>query len=181
MQPYTHALAGVAAGISFFPDNYFAQAACAVSSVAPDVVSALQFLIDKLQKRRAFSDSEETKGRIFLRSISHCFWVLLAAIIASALIGNCILIAFCVGAGSHLIMDILTHNGKEYQATDQKFFWPLSIKLTGIWEYRYGQGILRPKPFELVVCFSLIFYIGYCFYSHLAVYSVRCVFLFYSG
>lgn len=176
MQTYTHALVGVAAGISFFPDNYFAQAACAVSSVAPDAISALQFFADKLQKRRAFS--EETKGRIFLRSISHSFWILLAAIMASALTGDYILIAFCVGAGSHLIIDILTHNGKEYQATDQKFFWPLSVKLPSVWEYRYGHGILRPKPFEAIVVLLLVSYISYCVYSHLAVCLARCVFLF---
>lgn len=174
MQTYTHVLVGVAAGISFFPDNYFAQAACAVSSVAPDAISALQLFSDKLQKRMAFS--EETKGRIFLRSISHSFWILLAAVIASVLIGNHILIAFCVGMGSHWVIDVLTHKGKEYQATDQKFFWPLSVKLPSVWEYRYGHGILRPKPFELVVCLSLISYISYCVYSHLAVCLARCVF-----
>lgn len=179
MQTYTHALVGVAAGISFFPDNYFAQGVCAVSSVAPDAISALQFFIDKLQRKKAFS--EETKGRIFLRSISHSFWFLLAAIIASALSGNYMLIAFCAGAGAHLMLDFLTHKGKEYQATDQMFFWPLSIKLSGVWEYRYGQGILRPKPFELVVCLSLIFYIGYCVYPHLAVYLARCVFFALAG
>lgn len=175
MQIYTHALVGTVAGIIFFPENYFAQAVCAVSSVAPDAISALQFFTDKLQRKKTFS--EETKGRIFLRSISHSFWVLLAAVVASALVGDCILIAFCIGAGSHLIIDILTHNGKEYKATDQKFFWPLSLKLPGVWEYRYGHGILRPKPFELIVCLALISYIGYCVYSHLAVYLARCVFL----
>ena len=174
MQTYTHALVGVAAGISFFPDNHFAQAACVAGSIAPDGISALQFFIDKLQEREAFS--KETKGRIFLRSISHSFWLLLAVVIAGVLAGNDIVIAFCTGTGSHLIIDMLTHKGKEYQSTDQKFFWPLNANLPGVWEYRYGQGIFRPKPFELVVCLLLIFYIGYCVYSHLAIYLARCVF-----
>jgi len=173
MQPYTHALVGVATGISFFPDNHFAQAACVVGSIAPDVISALQLFTDKLQRRKDFS--EETKKRIFLRSISHSFWLLLGVIVAGALTGNDIVIAFCAGAGSHLVIDMLTHKGKEYQPTDQKFFWPLNVNL-GLWEYRYGQGVLRPKSFELVVCLSLISYIGYCVYSHLAIYLARCVF-----
>jgi len=173
MQTYTHALAGTAAGISFFPDNHFAQAACVVGSIAPDVISALQLFTDKLQRRKDFS--EETKKRIFLRSISHSFWLLLGVIVAGALTGNDIVIAFCAGAGSHLVIDMLTHKGKEYQPTDQKFFWPLNVNL-GLWEYRYGQGVLRPKSFELVVCLSLISYIGYCVYSHLAIYLARCVF-----
>ena len=110
MQTYTHLLVGAATGITFFPDNHFAQAACAVSSVAPDVISALQLFVDKVQKRRVFS--EETKRRIFLRSISHSFWLLLAVVVASALTGNDILIAFCAGAGAHLLIDMLTHKGK---------------------------------------------------------------------
>ena len=176
MQTYTHALVGVAAGISFFPDNHFAQATCVVGSITPDVISALQLFTDKLQRRKAFS--EETKRRIFLRSISHSFWLLLAVVIAGVLTGNDIVIAFCAGAGSHLVIDMLTHKGEEYQPTDQKFFWPLNANLPGVWEYRYGhgQGIFRPKPFELVVCLLFIFYIGYCVYSHLAVYLARCVF-----
>ena len=176
MQTYTHALGGVAAVISLFPDNHLAQAACAISSVAPDVISALQFFVDKLQGRKAFS--KETKGRILLRSISHSFWLLLTVIIASVLTGNDILIALCVGAGSHLVIDILTHKGKEYQATGQKFFWPLNVNPFGVWEYRYGHGIFRPKPFEFIVVLLLISYISYCVYSHLAVCLARCVFLF---
>ena len=174
MQPYTHALVGVATGISFFPDNHFAQATCVVGSITPDVISALQLFTDKLQRRKAFS--EETKRRIFLRNISHSFWLLLGVIVAGVLTGNDIVIAFCAGTGSHLIIDMLTHKEKEYQSTDQKFFWPLNANLPGVLEYRYGQGIFRPKPFELVVCLLLIFYIGYCVYSHLAVYLARCVF-----
>jgi len=176
MQTYTHALAGTAAGISFFPDNHFQAACVVVGSIAPDVVSALQLFTDKLQRRKPFS--EETKRRIFLRSISHSFWLLLGVIVAGALTGNDIVIAFCMGAGSHLVIDMLTHKGKEYQSTDQKFFWPLNANLPGVWEYRHGQGqgIFRPKPFELASCLLLIFYIGYCIYSHLAVYLARCVF-----
>lgn len=184
MQTYTHALVGGAAGISLFPDNLFAQCVLVAGSVLPDVPDAIKMIMDKVRGKKPFADL--TRSALINNMFNSFFvWMgMLVVVHVVIAVGQSDmeslfatkLYPFCLGGLLHWLIDAYTHAEERFSKTDSKMFWPLKITTRGVWEYRYDHGILRPKPFELIVCLLLIFYICYCVYPHLAVYLARCVF-----
>jgi hypothetical protein len=69
------------------------------------------------------------------------------------------LLSFALGSLSHTLIDALSHKDPKYWQNDAGFLWPLSFQLarySGIWEYRIDHGVLRPKPFEAIVCVVML-------------------------
>lgn len=157
MQTYTHLSVGCLLGALCCPQNHWAQAACAAGSIAPDVVSAAKFAFDKSRGMQPFS--HKPKGLLILAEISHsipiwlflgwltgtlCPWPIIRPLIGTFLLGGLI----------HEVIDGLTHIEGKYRDTDCSLLWPIPVwlpDLIGIWEYRYGLGILRPKRPEAVI------------------------------
>lgn len=155
MQTYTHLSVGCLLGALCFPRNHWAQAAFVAGSIAPDVVSAAKFALDKSHGIQPFS--HESKGLLILTEISHSIpiWLFLGWLAQAAcpwLLVKSLVNAFWLGDLSHLAIDALTHaNNKEWTVG---MLWPIPGHLPGwigVWEYRYGNGILRPKPVEAVI------------------------------
>ena len=155
MQTYSHAAIGAALGALVFPDNASAQATCIAASVAVDFPMAYQYAQDNFHSRQPLM--HPSCGVLEVNEASHSLplWLLL---------GLCSLFLpdmfkwTAIGGMAHVIIDVLTHGkGKREQRpfwlTDVTFMWPLplDLRLLGVWEYRYGHGILRPKPLELLV------------------------------
>lgn len=167
MQTYTHLGIGAFVGAWVAPGDYVAQFACMVGAVAPDLILVPKFILDKLAGKQPFEEQSDSLllakeitnsipmfslvfAFLFLIEICHSWlvlffseWILLGASWSFAFILNYLI---------HLCIDLPTHCGKEYKDTDPSFFWPFKVELDlGIWEYRYGPGVLKPKPFEALV------------------------------
>lgn len=163
MQTYTHLVIGGALGAWLFPNSWSAQAACVGAAVLPDLVMIPVFLKDKLAGRQPMQN--QSSALMVLKEIGHSLLLWLGLLICSW--GwyevsdtqlSLWLLAAAVSGVSHVAIDIFTHGrgpkpARPYWETDLKFLWPTKIDLRpmGLWEYRYGHGILRPKPFEAVV------------------------------
>lgn len=147
MQPYTHGLIGIAIGISFFPDNYFAQGVLVAGSVLPDVPNAIKMIMDKVRGKKPFADLTESP---LINNVTHSFfvWLAIVAVYAAIVVGQSdwessliikLIYPFCIGGLLHWFIDRCTHAEERFNKTDQKMFWPLNIKLPGVWEYRYDH------------------------------------------
>ena len=165
VQTYTHVVVGVALGTTLFHDNYPAQVACIISSVAPDVPAASQFLFDLLHGRKPLE--HQGNKLMLLQEISHSLplWILLLLLtwllnFSWQVIGY----ALAVGGIGHILIDVFTHgkgSKEKRKFTGLTFIWPLQFDLRtfGVWEYRIYPGILRPKLPEVIlilVCFVII-------------------------
>ena len=155
MQTYTHLLFGVAAGRLLLPSDTGGQLLAVAGSIAPDLVMIPSYALDVLRGRTPMK--VQSPRLIALKELSHSlpFWVM-AALVSAGLDWHYNLV-FCLGVVFHILIDALTH--VEIGPADPSLLWPLPINLvvyTGVWEYRYGPGILRPKPFEAGTCLMLI-------------------------
>jgi membrane-bound metal-dependent hydrolase YbcI (DUF457 family) len=71
-------------------------------------------------------------------------------------------VMIALGALSHVLIDGLTHAGKDFIETDTSLVWPLQTVLPklgsviGVWEYRTSKGSLMPKDVEIAVILTLI-------------------------
>lgn len=163
MQTYSHLAIGVLAGAIAFPDNPAAQASCIIGSIAPDIILAPPFILDKWRGRQALT---EQSGRLLQAKevINSLPLSLLFVGFAFMFAGPVWLVAFLTGYTTHLIVDVLTHAGRQYADTDPSFAWPLRVKLGqrfGIGEYRYDFGVLKPKPAEIVILIITIIATAY--------------------
>jgi membrane-bound metal-dependent hydrolase YbcI (DUF457 family) len=158
MQTYTHAWIGGAVGVILFPNNIAGQIACVAGSILPDVVMIPQFLWDKVNGRQPLKT--QSSFLMSLKEIAHSLpiWSILTIVGATILSTYDILFAIGVGGLLHVFIDIITHGtgpkeNRPYWDTDVKFMWPTRTDLRplGLWEYRYGHGVLAPKPFEFFV------------------------------
>jgi hypothetical protein len=158
MQTYTHLLIGGAISASLFPHQPLIQAAFIAGSIAPDLVMVPTYVLDKLAGRQPMTD--QGKMTIVLKEISHSLFISIALIFL--LKKGSPLNAFGWAMWLHIVIDGLTHC--DYGAADQTCMWPFHHRFSklgsviGIWDYRYGPGILKPKPFELgvdVTCLAL--------------------------
>ena len=168
MQPYTHPLMGALAGIVFFPDNMWAQGACIIGSGLPDVPIALQVVVDKLKKRPLFSNEQEGSFWFLTKELSHSPLLWIGCIAAGLTVSGffaMLSLAFGIGVMSHCLIDMLTHCGMDFRATDQSLAWPfyqmgLVPKLGGvfgIWDYRRNPPTLKPKFIEVMfILFTFI-------------------------
>lgn len=170
MQTYTHLLIGGALGSILCPGNYLLQGAIITGSIAPDLVMVPSFALAKLRGEQPMVN--QGPMTILLKEISHS--LPLTFLIIGALLGLNVsglfygaIFAFTFGMMVHIIIDILTHGKSTPWDADQSCIWPFQ-KMTGklgthfgIWDYRYGPGILRPKPFEAGVCIACIWFWTY--------------------
>lgn len=158
MQTYTHFAIGSLMAVACYPDNLWGQAAVVAGSVASDFVPAVKYALDKSRDIRPFS--HESKRLMILTEISHSLliWLFLgwlAQAVCPWLLAKLLVNAFWLGGLSHLAIDALTHADNKNWTVGM--LWPIPGHLPGwigIWEYRYGNGILRPKPPEAAI-FSL--------------------------
>ena len=174
MQIYTHLVIGASTGALLYPDNPTAQAVCIIGAVTPDVILGPKFVLDKLRGKQAFV--EQSAGLLqaieVVNSIPYGLLGCLLACLFTLKFPSLTLwtvrvawlpLAFFASYTGHLVIDALTHSGKEYRDTDPSYlyFWPFwcpKVKLgnvIGIWEYRYGHGILKPKPAETLILSAL--------------------------
>ncbi len=167
MQTLTHVFIGAALGVTVFPNDHWAQLACAVGAGAPDGTMVPQFIYDKIRGRKALEDMPWFVK--ILGEITHSF-VILAIVCA---LGRTYVSAedlplsvvyafwaFCLGWLSHIVIDIFTHGDAEKFPFDYSHLWPLPwpIRVTW-WDYRYDSGKLWPlKPFENAVFWGSISY-----------------------
>ncbi len=154
MQTYTHVLMGGVIAAVFFRDNTIAQAGCVIASAAPDLTMVPQYLIDLAQKRQPMT--QQSKRLMLFKEIGHSLPIWLFLTILGLVLPSPAILAFGLGGLTHSIVDILTHGtgskeNRPYWDTDLKFMWPtpLDLRPLGLWEYRIGPGVLRPKKFEL--------------------------------
>lgn len=159
MQTYTHAAMGATLGALIFPQSPSVQMVCVVASTAPDLPLVVQYFVDLVVSRRPMTRQSTTL--CLLTEISHSLplWVslALAAYFVPLKLQTIVLAAACSGF-VHIITDILTHGvgpkeDRPFWLTDVRFTWPLpgDLRPFGLWEYRYGAGVLRPKSFEVAV------------------------------
>ncbi len=173
MHTYSHFVIGTVAGKMLFPNSVAAQIVLVTASVLPDLVMVPQFLMDKVRHKQPLA--EQSKGLLFAKSASHSIplWFTIALLPAllpflsttptqEQLWFQGVVLAFLIGWLLHLIIDCFTHNGKEYSDTETGCFWPSPIRpqILGMWEYRYGPGILQPKPLEAAIDAGLVLF--YC-------------------
>lgn len=169
MQTYTHAIVGLALGVTFFRNNPVAQLACAATAMVPDLVMVPQFINDRLAGREPLKI--QSKFLLFLKEVGHSLvvWAALAALVLWFVPPElkAIGLAITLGGFSHGFIDVFTHGSgpketRPYWDTDLTFVWPLPFDLRpcGIWEYRHTPPDLVPKLFEMIVILALIAYIA---------------------
>jgi len=150
VQTYTHCSIGAVIGALGFAHEPLSQAACVVGAVAPDLVIAFQYAVDVLRSRPPLVN--QPRWMIVMKEASHSL-LLWGAVLLFFRQG--VAHAFCVGVVSHILIDGLTHKGVQFTQYDSSLLWPFTRyrlgRLIGLWEYRYGVGVLSPKPFERVV------------------------------
>lgn len=151
MYPYIGHLALGIAGIALFPESAPAQLAWLVGSLLPDTPATLQSVADRLRGKPELT--EQSRGFLLVQEIVNSIPVWGSLAIFSHFFFPLILPLFA-GYAIHLTVDIFTHCGKEYAATDPSYLWPLSKprlgKVFGVWEYRNGTGLKMPKVPELI-------------------------------
>jgi|GEM_PF-5479335 hypothetical protein len=166
MQTYTHLAVGTAIGgllAVYFPHQPLVPTACIIASIGPDLVMAPPYILAKLAHKPPLA--EQGKFLMALKEMEHS--LLLCMLLGVGIrflpegwkFWQVIGYAFVWGWLSHIVIDIFTHGAgpkenRPYWETDLMFMWPLPIDLRplGLWEYRYGTGILwPPKPFEAIV------------------------------
>jgi hypothetical protein len=161
MQTYTHAAIGILAGVIIFPHDYFRQSVCAIGAIAPDVILVPKFIFDKLSGKQVLAKqskrllvAKEIVNSIPLFLMLYLGWFLLAKITAWY---ELLTMSFLFNYLVHLFIDAFTHGDKKYYDSDPTFLWPWKKRLAiASWEYRYDFGVLRPKPFELILLIILI-------------------------
>jgi hypothetical protein len=159
MQTYSHILVGACVGAGLFPDDLVAQAASVVGATLPDVVQMPKFLLDRARGRQPLAEVSPEILRFKFAFHSIPVWATLAGL--GYFIGWSPFLAFALGSLSHTLIDALTHKESKYWENDAGFLWPLSFQLarvTGVWEYRIDHGVLRPKPFEALVCAAALLF-----------------------
>ncbi len=144
MQTLTHLLlAGATA--PYISNDSEVQLAWMTGSIFPDFTLAAQFLIDKRLKKSPLAF--EPPAWVTAKNICHS--LILAIVIIEFGFGHWPIMLFGTGMGLHITIDIFTHkNGK----SNCVYAWPFPLKSVCIWEYQIGDGILRPKRPELVIC-----------------------------
>lgn len=150
MQPYTHFVIGAMAGAQI-DNNLISMFSCAVGGLMPDLYCVPYFIKEKLAGRQPFQT--EPNYLLTLKEISHSLPLLAILTLISLFLPREVFLFF-LGADIHLLTDAFTHKSPIYAKSDQGMLWPWKFKLskaTGVWDYRYGHGILKPKPFELAV------------------------------
>lgn len=151
MQTYTHLLVGAVIGTACYPNDIRAQMLCVAGSAVPDVPATLQFVLDKISRRPPLEKEPLylQPGKEFAHSLVVAGALLWFGNEANTLLPEIWVIAFSIGMFSHILIDMLTHKAECYRETDCGYLWPIPLKIRiAIWEYRYGTGILKPKPFE---------------------------------
>lgn len=175
MQTYTHLAVGTAIGgllAHIAPtEQTLVVTATVIGAGMPDVPIAFQMLADMFYHKRApFSEAHNQPGWMLAKEVSHSHPVFFTLTVLFGFVSVTtytnlgvplimMVTGFLYGVNSHILIDELTHCGKEYKETDQSCFWPLyphviknkASELIGIAEYRLSAGALWPlKPFELV-------------------------------
>ncbi len=150
---------GFAIGAALFPSDPGAVVVCMAAGALPDLTMVPQYRIDMGRDIQPMTN--QSRSTDIAKNIGHSTPLWLLVVITAILLPHPLIIAFAAGGFVHVVVDILTHAGMEYRATEATFLWPLPRKYNlnwlGIWEYRYGHGILYPKPFEFaVLVFCLI-------------------------
>lgn len=151
MQTYTHALIGTCLAATAFDTSLVTAAACCLGSVLPDVVQMPKYALDKLKGKKPLE--HVSSNLLLLKNIAHSLFFWLTGLILALATDTTLMAALFLGGLAHVIVDALTHCDPHYEY-DAGFLWPLDIKLatyTGIWDYRIGQGVLRPKLPEAIV------------------------------
>ncbi len=150
MYPYCGHLAWGLAGVTMFPESAPFQIAWFAGSLAPDGPATLQSIADRLRGKPELPEQspEFLKVQEIVNTIP--VWGLLT--VCSHLFSP--LFPLFAAYLIHLIVDVFTHCGEEYEATDPSYLWPLDKprlgKVFGLWEYRNGVGLKMPKVPELV-------------------------------
>lgn len=159
VQTYTHLLIGGAIGAVWFREDPAAQASLVIGSCAPDLVMVPSFLLDKVRGRVPLK--EQGPAVIAMKKASHSiplslfFWLFPWPLQQSLGI-------FFAAVFLHACIDELTHGIGAAKICDESCFWPFTLEFEGlrqkigIWEYRYGPGVLRPKPLEAFICLVLL-------------------------
>lgn len=157
MYPYAGHLAVGVAGLALFPQSAPAQLAWFVGSLLPDTPAVLQSVADRLRGKPELTEQPPNFLRVqeiansipvwgLLTIFSHFFFPPLFPLFTAYLV--------------HLAVDVLTHCGEEYEATDPSYLWPLDKprlgKVFGLWEYRNGTGLKMPKVPELVFSAAIL-------------------------
>jgi hypothetical protein len=157
VQTYTHVLLGACIGASLFPNDLMAQAASVAGATLPDVVQMPKFVLDRARGLQPLA--EVPPGILRLKFAFHSIPVWAALSWAMYFVSWPPLLAFALGGLSHTLIDALTHKEPKYWQNDAGFLWPLPFQLarySGLWEYRIDHGVLRPKPFEAIVCVAAL-------------------------
>lgn len=157
MQTYTHLAIGGLIAVTLFPNDPLSEGMCLLGSCASDVPAMFIMFKDVVNKARPFSRLSALNKRTI--EICHSLPLSLIFIVQALVMGNSFKRAFSLGFLSHILIDITTHTGKgEYAETDPSYLWPLPWKLRiAIWDYRFGTGILMPKPFEALILVCTVF------------------------
>ncbi len=165
-QPQSHLALGAVVGAACFPHSPLAQIFCIVGAGIPDVPIVMVAIVDMANGRVPFSSEKEGNAWFTAKEITHSpfLWMfgMVAGLIVETVAGNfpgTLIFAFFGGIFSHWIVDVLTHCGPKFRATDQSLAWPLYQlgllpklgQFCGIWEYRGDKPGLAAKPPELVM------------------------------
>ncbi len=173
MQTYTHFVVGGALGAAVFPHDFVTQLACAAGATFPDIPLVIQFAYDKLKGVPPMSN--ESRFTVLAKRATHS--IAITAIFSFLLVGVAgllksksqvtLTLIFLMGIASHICIDMATHKNGESDAADNCFYWPFSnAKNEGLWDYRIGPGILRPKPFEQgFLGVFVLFWVVYPFFA----------------
>jgi hypothetical protein len=177
MQIYTHTIAGALVGALITRHDpglarYVGPIIGAAGGFFPDSMIGFQVLVDKLKKRKPFSNEPEGGLWFYLKEISHSpLWLLGLLGFMGDSYASRYLAIFCLGIGLHILMDMLTHCGKQFADTDQSLAFPFYEwgwcpklgQVFGIWEYRYdykapgyNKNMFEPKPEEGIFCAILV-------------------------
>lgn len=147
MQTYTHLLLGTAMGKTLFHDEPMVNIVMIMAgSVLPDFVAIAKYVIDRM--RGAPPLAKQGRKLLLIQEISNSIFLWgLGLVVTLYFSSNQFVTLLIASYVTHLIIDRLTHGGKEYMETDPSFMWPLPGKVLrgfGVLEYRYGHAVLWP-------------------------------------
>lgn len=152
MQTYTHLGIGIILGKILFPDNWILQGFCAFGAIMPDIPAAIELILNKIKGVKPFAESSE--NFYLIEDVSHSSSLCTSYFFIAHMLFNIYFISGVIGISSHIIIDILTHNGKKFYHKTSNILLLSAFELSkyiGIWDYRYDFGVLWPKPFEAIV------------------------------
>jgi hypothetical protein len=161
MYTYTHALVGFSLG-GVLSKKLSVRLACALGATMPDWYLLYNVGYNLLASGETVIRDMGMFGYYFSHAAHSCliwaalitWWNFLSGTGRAAR-------AIFVGMLSHIGVDMLTHSNPGFAASDAGLAWPLKVQLGqifGMWDYRYGPGILIPKTPEILLCVMLGIY-----------------------